>query len=152
MKEIKPKFRTLRVRYIVDENGKLPTYSTSGSAGCDIYAAEDGDIKPGMIRLVKTGLKIAIPKGFELQIRPRSGLALKQSITVLNSPGTIDSDYRGEIGIILVNFGSETFKFAKGDRIAQGVFAPYKVAEFIKSDNLDETDRGEGGFGHSGVK
>jgi dUTP pyrophosphatase len=129
----------------------IPVYATNGAAGADLKAGEDGCIFPGEIRLVKTGVFLEIPEGFEGQVRPRSGLALKYGITILNSPGTIDSDYRGEVGVILANFGKEVFEFKKGDRIAQLVFSKVEKIEFQLVDTFEETDRGSGGFGHTGV-
>lgn len=132
---------------------ELPTYATEKSAGMDLLAAIDEDITllPGQRALVKTGLAIALPDGFEAQIRPRSGLALKNGVTVLNTPGTIDADYRGEIGVILVNFGRENFVVSRGMRIAQMVIARYTRASFEEVSDLSETSRGEGGFGSTGV-
>ncbi len=132
----------------------LPKYETSGSAGMDLIAAIDKTItlKPGEIKLVKTGIAIALEKGFEAQVRPRSGLALKNGITVLNSPGTIDSDYRGEICVILVNHSQVDFTITRGMRIAQIVIAKHEQAEIVEVENLDETARGSGGFGSTGLK
>jgi len=131
----------------------LPSYETSQSAGMDIRAAVDVDMEilPGARALVPTGFKMAIPEGYEAQIRPRSGLALKKGITLPNTPGTIDADYRGEVGIILMNLGGEPFVIARGDRIAQMVIAPVTQASWVELAELDETDRGEGGFGSTGV-
>jgi len=133
----------------------LPSYETPQSAGMDLRAAlaegEHIDIMPGRRALVPTGLKIALPPGFEAQIRPRSGLALKNGITCLNSPGTIDADYRGEVGVILINHGWESFRIKRGDRIAQMVVAPVTQAIWMETDDLGETTRGEGGFGSTGV-
>jgi len=129
----------------------MPEYKTEHAAGMDIMAAHGGEIKPFERALVKTGLYIELPEGFEAQIRPRSGLALKNGISIPNSPGTIDADYRGEIGIILINLSSETFVYSKGDRIAQMVVAPVAKAVFEAVDVLGETERGAGGFGHTGV-
>ncbi|HUI65875.1 MAG TPA: dUTP diphosphatase [Bacteroidota bacterium] len=130
----------------------LPAYATSGSAGMDVRAAVDVDLvlAPGASALVPTGFAIALPVGYEAQIRPRSGLAAKHGIGILNSPGTIDADYRGEVKIILNNFGREDFVIHRGDRIAQMVIAAYARAEWDETDSLDETDRGAGGFGHTG--
>lgn len=132
----------------------LPAYATENSAGMDLVSANDDDIilKPGKRVLVKTGLAIALPEGFEAQIRPRSGLAFKSGITVLNSPGTIDADYRGEVGVILVNFSDKEFVITRGMRIAQMVIAKYSRATFIEVPALEETARGDGGFGSTGVK
>ncbi len=132
---------------------KLPTYETNQSAGMDLTAALDEafDLDPGMRTLIPTGLSIALPKGYEAQIRPRSGLALKNGVTVLNTPGTVDADYRGEIKVILANLGTETFTVERGMRIAQMVIAKHEHITWTKVDDLDETDRGEGGFGSTGV-
>ncbi|MFO7444903.1 MAG: dUTP diphosphatase [Ignavibacteriaceae bacterium] len=130
----------------------LPSYSTHGSAGMDIRAAVKDEIiiKAGEVILVPTNLSVEIPGGYEIQVRPRSGLAVKHSIGILNSPGTIDSDYRGEIKIIMMNFSKEDFKIARGERIAQLVLSKVYLADFIETDNLQESKRGEGGFGHTG--
>jgi len=130
----------------------LPKYMTPGSAGLDLYAciAESMKVEPGSTVLVPTGLALEIPQGFEAQIRPRSGLALKWGITLLNSPGTIDSDYRGEIKIIMINHGRETFIINRGDRIAQMVFCPVAAASMEVVDELTLSNRGKGGFGHTG--
>jgi len=130
----------------------LPKYETSGSAGMDLRAAIGAPIKldPRQKSLIPTGIAIAIPKGYEAQIRPRSGLAIKHGITCLNSPGTIDSDYRGEIKIILINHGDESFSIEPKARIAQIIFAPVTQIEWEKVDRLEETERGAGGFGHTG--
>lgn len=127
-------------------------YETVDSAGFDLRANENVLLEPGEYKLVKTGIKMEIPRGFEGQIRPRSGLAFKYGITVLNSPGTIDADYRGEIGVLLINHGKELFKIQKGDRIAQMVLAAHARAPFEYVTDLTETDRGEGGFGSTGTK
>ena len=131
----------------------LPKYETSGSAGMDLQAAIDEPIilKPGEIKLIKTGIAIALEIGFEAQIRPRSGLALKNGITVLNTPGTIDSDYRGEICVILINHSQVDFEIKRGMRIAQMIIAEYKQAKVVEVEDLDETLRGKGGFGSTGV-
>ena len=131
----------------------LPAYKTTGSAGMDIYAAIDENIilHPGQTTLVPTNLAIALPEGYECQVRSRSGLALKNGVFALNAPGTIDSDYRGEIGIILSNFSKEAFTIKRGDRIAQLVIARYEQAEWKICDSLDDTERGAGGFGSTGV-
>ena len=131
----------------------LPKYETAGSAGMDLIASIDEDIiiKSGEIKLIKTGIAIALEKGFEAQIRPRSGLALKNGITVLNTPGTIDSDYRGEICVILINHSKLDFIVSRGMRIAQMIIAKYEQAEIIVVENLDETVRGSSGFGSTGV-
>lgn len=130
----------------------IPGYATSGSAGIDLLAAVNSDIviKPGERTLVSTGLRLAIPEGFEGQVRPRSGLALKHGISMVNSPGTIDSDYRGVLQVIMINHGREPFVIQRGDRIAQLVFAPVARAVLFESEELSETARNEGGFGHTG--
>ena len=157
---MKPQLRVQRIG-----NVNLPQYQTPGSAGFDLEAnvmsskaitdsvvEEDGVIIfPGGRALIGTGLCFEIPQGFELQIRPRSGLALKHGITVLNSPGTVDSDYRGEVGVILVNLGDTPFCIRQGDRIAQGVLQRVELAEFIEADELSETERGADGFGSTGI-
>ncbi len=132
----------------------LPHYQTEHSAGVDLYAAVAADvvIAAGAWKLVPTGIALAIPEGYEGQVRPRSGLALKQGIGMLNAPGTIDADYRGEVGIILFNASDKSFTVRRGDRIAQLVFAKLEKAKFVKVDVLSETARGAGGFGHTGVK
>jgi len=130
----------------------LPAYATPGSAGMDLCAAVEGEVvlKPGETILVPTGFAIALPQGFEAQVRPRSGLAAKHQIGILNAPGTIDSDYRGEIRVILTNFGREDFVIRRGERIAQMIIARYARAAWEESDGLDATARGAGGFGHTG--
>ena len=129
----------------------LPVYATAHAAGMDVVAAEELTLAPGARHAVATGFAIAIPEGFEVQVRPRSGLALKHGITCLNTPGTIDADYRGEVKVILANLGSEPFAIARGDRIAQLVPAPVQRATFEEVAELDETARGAGGFGSTGV-
>lgn len=129
---------------------ELPAYATDGAAGMDVLAAEDAVLPPGGRHAVATGLALAVPDGFELQVRPRSGLALKHGISLPNTPGTIDSDYRGELKIILINLGDRPFEVRRGDRIAQLVLAPVVRATWLKVDELDETARGEGGFGSTG--
>ena len=128
----------------------LPAYATDGAAGMDVVAAEALTIAPGARHAVATGFAMAIPAGYEVQVRPRSGLALKCGVTCLNTPGTIDSDYRGEVKVILANFGTEPFVIARGDRIAQLVPAPVQRATVSEVDSLDETGRGDGGFGSTG--
>jgi dUTP pyrophosphatase len=128
----------------------LPAYATEGAAGMDLLAACDVTIPPGGRALVPTGLCIALPEGFEMQVRPRSGLALKHGVTVLNAPGTVDSDYRGEVGVILFNTGAEPFAITRGERIAQAVFAPVTRAAWEEVVVLPETRRGTGGFGSTG--
>lgn len=141
-----------KLRIVNTSNNELPTYATKGSAGMDLRAnlQEDVVIAPGERKLISTGLFIELPVGYEAQIRPRSGLALKKGVTVLNSPGTIDADYRGEIGIILINHGEESFTVANGERIAQMVIAKHETVEFEQVESLDETERGSGGFGSTG--
>ncbi|MBQ2402552.1 MAG: dUTP diphosphatase, partial [Prevotella sp.] len=132
----------------------LPSYATEQSAGMDLRANIDEPIvlKPMQRQIVKTGLFMALPPGYEAQVRPRSGLALKHGITVLNSPGTIDSDYRGEIGVLLINLGDKDFVINDGERIAQMVIAKHETVSFVLTEELDETERGAGGYGHTGVK
>jgi len=128
----------------------LPAYATDGAAGMDIVSAEDVTIASGGRHAVTTGLSVAIPRGFEIQVRPRSGLALKHGITVPNTPGTIDSDYRGELKVILINHGARSFAIERGDRVAQLVLAPVTRAAWVEVGELDQTERGEGGFGSTG--
>ena len=130
----------------------LPAYVSDGAAGMDVVAAETLTIRPGTRYAVATGFAMAIPSGYEVQVRPRSGLALKHGITCLNTPGTIDSDYRGEVKVILANLGDESFEVKRGDRIAQLVPAPVQRANFAEVATLDETERGAGGFGSTGVE
>lgn len=134
---------------------RLPTYGTAEAAGADLYAYVEGDaipVGPGERVLIPSEIAIELPTGYEGQVRPRSGLALKHGLTVLNAPGTIDSDYRGSIGVILLNTSDKTFYVNNGDRIAQLVIAPVTTAEFYETDGLSSTDRGEGGYGSTGVK
>lgn len=142
----------MKIQVINESHHPLPQYATVQSAGLDLRANLDTSITllPMERHLIPTGLRIALPQGYEAQVRPRSGLALKHGITLLNTPGTIDADYRGEIGIILVNLSTEPFTIADGDRIAQLVIARYEQAEWTEVSSLDVTERGEGGFGHSG--
>ena len=132
----------------------LPQYATSQSAGMDLRANLDNPIvlQPLERRLIPTGIYIALPEGYEAQVRPRSGLALKKGITVLNAPGTIDADYRGEVGVVLINLSQEPFTVNDGERIAQMVFARYEQGNLVTVEVLDETERGAGGYGHTGVK
>jgi dUTP pyrophosphatase len=132
------------------EGLELPAYATEGAAGMDVLAAEDVVLAPGARHAVATGLAMAIPHGFEIQVRPRSGLALKHGVTVPNTPGTIDSDYRGELKVIMINHGDAAFEIRRGDRIAQLVLAPVTQASWLPVEELDETARGEGGFGSTG--
>ncbi len=129
----------------------LPRYMSAGAAGMDLFAAEDATLEPGETKVVSTGLRIAVPEGYEAQIRPRSGLALHHSITIPNAPGTIDADYRGVVKVILHNLGKSPFHLRRGDRIAQMVIAKVERAEWEEVDALPDTKRGEGGFGHTGV-
>ena len=129
----------------------LPSYASPGAAGMDVVAAEDFTLAPGQRHAVATGYKVAIPEGYEIQVRPRSGLAFKHGISVPNTPGTIDSDYRGELKILLINHGSETFAIRRGERIAQLVPAAVTLAEFDEVEELNDTHRGAGGFGSTGV-
>ena len=133
---------------------KLPHYATDASAGMDLIANLESPIilKPLERTIVKTGIYIQLPSGYEAQVRPRSGLALKKGVTVLNSPGTIDADYRGEVGVILINLSSEQFTIEDGERIAQMVVAKYEQAEWVEAEALEETSRGAGGFGSTGIK
>ena len=141
----------VRVRRLPHGHGlALPSYATSGAAGMDVLAAEHVTLAPGARHAVATGFALAIPSGYEIQVRPRSGLALKHGISVPNTPGTIDSDYRGELKVIVINHGSEAFAIARGDRIAQLVLAPVTLASWSEVDELDETERGAGGFGSTG--
>lgn len=147
---------TLNVQITILPHGKgldLPEYATEHSAGMDLLAAVNDEIilSPGERKLIPTGIAIALPEGFEAQVRPRSGLAIKNGITVLNAPGTIDADYRGEVGVILANLGSEPFKITRGMRIAQMVIAKHERAAWQVVDRLSETDRGAGGFGSTGL-
>ena len=144
----------MEVKIINKSNNPLPEYSTIMSAGMDLRAFIEHPIVLRSLNrvLIPTGLYIELPKRYEAQVRPRSGLAFKHGVTVLNSPGTIDADYRGEIGVILINLSNEPFFINSGDRIAQLVFHKYAKAEFVEVEHLDETERGEGGFGHSGNK
>ena len=140
----------ININIIAEEDCLIPSYETAGASGADLKSKEDGILNSGERRLVKTGVFIELPAGYEAQVRPRSGLALKHGITMLNSPGTIDSDYRGEIGVIMINHGSEPFVYKKGDRIAQLVISKYSRVEFKNTLSLTETVRGAGGFGHTG--
>ena len=135
----------------IKKNAILPHYAHDGDAGVDIYSTEDYVLRPGQRLLVSTGIKMAIPKGYEGQIRPKSGLALKHGISVCNSPGTIDSGYRGEIGVIAINHSNEEFKIKKGTKIAQMVFNKIEKAEFEEVKDLDNTKRGQNGFGSTGL-
>ena len=144
----------IKIKIVNKGNQPLPEYATSQSAGVDLRANIDEpvELKPLSRALIPTGLHIALPEGYEAQIRPRSGLAIKKGITCLNTPGTIDADYRGEVGVILINLSAETFIVNPGERIAQMIINKFEQAEFELVEELDETERGEGGFGHTGVK
>lgn len=138
---------------LISQLAKLPEKMSDASSGYDLYTAnsESISLKPGTIKMVPTGIAISLPSGYEAQIRPRSGLAIRHGIGILNSPGTIDADYRGEIKVILFNFGDKEFVIEPGMRIAQMVISQYENVEFLEVDELDETVRGSGGFGHTGV-
>lgn len=143
----------MKIKIVNSSRHALPEYATPQSAGLDLRANLDEPVtlQPLQRALIPTGLRIALPQGYEAQVRPRSGLALKHGITLLNTPGTIDADYRGEVGVIMVNLSAEPFTVADGDRIAQLVIARHEQAEWVAAKSLDETERGEGGFGHSGI-
>lgn len=145
----------INIKYNSKEGAIVPEYKTAGAAGADLCAylpSQNVTLSPGKSALIPTGLFFEIPDGYEVQVRPRSGLAAKNGITVLNTPGTIDSDYRGEVKVILINLGEEEFTINNGDRIAQMVVAPVTTADFTFAENLSETDRGSSGMGSTGVK
>ncbi|MEI6808299.1 MAG: dUTP diphosphatase [bacterium] len=142
---------TLKARKL-DGSAMLPQYAHEGDAGMDVFSNEDADIGPGEFRLIKTGIAIELPDNTEAQIRPRSGLALKHGISVLNTPGTIDAGYRGEVGVILINHGKAAFHVEKGTRIAQMVIKPVLRVQVVEVDELSDTKRGAGGFGSTGMK
>jgi dUTP pyrophosphatase len=144
----------IKIKVVNRGHQQLPTYATPQSAGMDLRANLDAPITlhPMERRLIPTGLHIALPEGYEAQVRPRSGLALKHGLTVLNTPGTIDADYRGEIGVVLINLSQQDFVVNDGERIAQMVIARHEQGDFVVVEELDETERGEGGYGHTGVK
>lgn len=144
----------MKIEIINESHHPLPQYATPLSAGMDLRANLDAPVTlhPLERRLIPTGLRIALPEGYEAQVRPRSGLALKKGVTVLNTPGTVDADYRGEIGVILINLSQDDFVIEDGERIAQMVIARHEQAELVEVSVLSETERGAGGFGHSGVK
>lgn len=150
----KKRFEMIKIKVVNRGHQQLPTYATPQSAGMDLRANLDAPITlhPMERRLIPTGLHIALPEGYEAQVRPRSGLALKHGLTVLNTPGTIDADYRGEIGVVLINLSQEDFVINDGERIAQMVIARHEQGDFVVVEELDETERGEGGYGHTGVK
>ena len=144
-------FLSIHIRRLPHGDGlPLPGYATDGAAGMDVVSAEDATLAPGGRAAIATGFSMAIPPGYEVQVRPRSGLALKHGVTCLNTPGTIDSDYRGEVKVILANLGNEDFVIARGDRIAQLVPAPVQRAVLDEVDSLEDTARGAGGFGSTG--
>ena len=145
---------TCEIKCVAKDGVAVPSYETSGAAGADVRAFlnEPVVIPVGKRAMIPTGLFFAIPEGFEIQVSPRSGLAAKNGVTVLNTPGTIDSDYRGEVKVILINLGDADFTVNNGDRIAQLIVAPVTQGIFVKTDKLDETERGAGGFGSTGVK
>lgn len=142
---------SIPVPITVAPGAQVPVYATAGAAGADIFASHDFFLEPLERKLVPTGLRIAVPPGFEVQVRPRSGLALRQGLAMVNSPGTIDSDYRGEIGLILINLGDARIEIKSGERVAQLVLCPVIRAEFQIVNSLDETARGDGGFGSTGI-
>lgn len=144
----------VKIKIVNRGSQQLPAYATPESAGMDLRAnvAEPVVLRPLERRIIPTGLYMALPPGYEAQVRPRSGLAFKHGITVLNSPGTIDSDYRGELGVLLVNLSNEDFTIQAGERIAQMVIARHEQCEFVEVEELDDTERGAGGYGHTGVK
>ncbi len=143
----------IKVKCLANQGAVLPLYKTEGAAGADVCAflKEPVTIEPGKIAMLPTGLFFEIPLGYEIQVRPRSGLAAKNGITVLNTPGTIDSDYRGELKVILINLGNQAFTVNNGDRIAQIILSPVTIADFRLTDSLSDTERGEKGFGSTGL-
>ena len=151
---IEKRFEMIKIKVVNRGHQQLPAYATPQSAGMDLRANLDEPITlhPLERRLIPTGLHIALPEGYEAQVRPRSGLALKHGLTVLNTPGTIDADYRGEIGVVLINLSQQDFVVNDGERIAQMVIARHEQGDFVVVEELDETERGEGGYGHTGVK
>ena len=144
----------IKIKVVNRGHQQLPAYATPQSAGMDLRAnlSEPITLHPMERRLIPTGLHIALPEGYEAQVRPRSGLALKRGLTVLNTPGTIDADYRGEIGVVLINLSQEDFVINDGERIAQMVIARHEQGDLVVVEELDQTERGEGGYGHTGVK
>lgn len=141
------------IKIIASKGAVVPCYKTAGAAGADVCALLDENVllKKGQRTIIPTGLFFEIPQGYEIQVRPRSGLAAKNGVTVLNTPGTIDSDYRGELKVILINLGDEDFEISAGDRIAQIIVAPVTIGNFIQCESISETERGAGGFGSTGV-
>ena len=154
MKAERIKVKVKRVRGNQDKDIPLPRYMTDRSSGVDLFAAVSGEVtlEPGERKLIPTGIALSLPEGYEGQVRPRSGLALRNGVTLLNTPGTIDADYRGEIGVLLINLGSEPFRVKRGDRIAQLVIAPVCQAVLEWTEELDATQRNAGGFGHTGLQ
>ena len=152
MSEARVKIQVKRLRERSGEQVPLPRYMTEHSAGMDLFADVEGEVvlKPRERKLIPTGIALSIPPGFEGQVRPRSGLALREGISLVNTPGTIDADYRGEVGVLLINFGQQPFRVKRGDRIAQLVIAPVCRAELELTEELEATSRNEGGFGHTG--
>ncbi len=149
---MKPARVKVRVKRLRPSPVPLPRYMTESSSGLDLFAdVEETVLEPGERKLIPTGIALSIPAGYEGQVRPRSGLALKRGITVVNTPGTIDADYRGELGVLLINLGQESFRLKRGDRIAQLVVAPVSRVELELCEELDSTPRNEGGFGHTGA-
>ena len=146
-----PSHEPARVPVVLSADATLPSYATDGAAGLDLRSTEEVSLSPLERKLVPTGLKIALPDGYEAQVRPRSGLALKKGISMVNTPGTIDCDYRGEIGVILINLSDSVVQLEKGERIAQLVVAPVARAEMVVVSSLDDTERGDGGFGSTGT-
>lgn len=144
----------MKIKIINKSEHPLPKYATEQSAGADLTAniSESVTLRPLERRLIPTGIHIGLPSGYEAQVRPRSGLALKHGVTVLNAPGTIDADYTGEIGVVLINLSDKDFVINDGDRIAQLIIARHESAEWVQVDRLDETERGDGGYGHTGVR
>ena len=140
----------VEVPIVLSESATLPSYQTAGSAGMDVCCSEEFELQPMERKLISTGIRIAVPIGYEAQVRPRSGLAIKHGISMVNTPGTIDSDYRGEVRLILINFGKDVVKFKQGERIGQLVICPVIRATLKVVTELDETDRGQGGFGSTG--
>lgn len=152
LKEMIMNKNSIQIKYkVLDDTCVVPQYQTAGSAGADICSRQSLNLEPSDRQLVSTGLFLEIPEGYECQIRPRSGLAYKHGVTVLNSPATIDSDYRGEIKVLLVNLSNNTFTINKGDRIAQLVFSSVTKSDFVLTDELSDTNRGQGGFGSTGT-
>jgi dUTP pyrophosphatase len=143
--------REISIPVVVDDGAKLPQYQTEGSAGMDLVSTEAVELAPGERKLVGTGIRVAIPAGFEGQVRPRSGLAVRHGISMVNTPGTIDSDYRGELKVLLINLGDSVVKLGQGERVAQLVICPVMRADWLVVESLDDTERGGGGFGSTGV-